>query len=268
MAALKNIFQIGEADKSVKHHLLLETGADHFRYALLHNDRPRISEIGYFDTSIFSLQDDLVKGISTLREKNFEGVTIGVFFPTALLLPQVYASKGEELVRTVYAEPSEAYLAESVLNWQVHTSYCLPDGLYTTLINEFPSAKFRHSYTCTLMHSADSAEEGSIRLHFTSTQFQVIVKKGALLQLAQIYNYKTPLDVVYYLLKITSELEMRADGVELFLSGLIDADSPMYKELFQYFRNPRFSGTAIDLPQSDYPEHYFQSTANLARCVL
>jgi hypothetical protein len=55
------------------------------------------------------------------------------------------------------------------------------------------------------MHHNPDAED-QIAIHFTTQQFRVLVKQGAQLQLAQTYAYKTPLDVVYYLLKICSEL--------------------------------------------------------------
>jgi hypothetical protein len=87
-------------------------------------------------------------------------------------------------------------------------------------------------------------------------------------QLAQVYAYKTPLDVVYFLLKICYEFALDQSEVFLILSGLIDQDSAMYAELYNYFLNLHFAQAPLfSLPENDYPHHYFTSLYNLAACV-
>jgi len=95
-----------------------------------------------------------------------------------------------------------------------------------------------------------------------------MVKKNKQLQLAQAYSYKTPLDVVYYLLKICYEFGLDQSEVFVILSGLIDQDSAMYSELHSYFLNLYFAQPPpYSVPENEYPHHYFTSLYNLAACV-
>jgi hypothetical protein len=95
-----------------------------------------------------------------------------------------------------------------------------------------------------------------------------MVKKGGALQLAQIYQYTTPLDVAYYLLKIVAAFGFNQSQVYLVLSGLIDEKSALYKELQSYFIQLHFSRPQqLALPESELPAHFFTSIYNLAACA-
>jgi hypothetical protein len=107
-----------------------------------------------------------------------------------------------------------------------------------------------------------------IDIHFNTEYFIVLVKKNKQAQLVQTYSYKTPLDVVYYLLKICYEFQIKQPEVFVIVSGLIDKDSNMYTELHNYFLNLHFAqAPSYSIPENDHPHHYFTSLYNLAACV-
>jgi hypothetical protein len=51
------------------------------------------------------------------------------------------------------------------------------------------------------------------------------------------------------------------------LSGLIDKQSALYKELYQYFINIEFSEAGWNMAGTEYPAHFFTSLNDLAQCV-
>jgi hypothetical protein len=107
-----------------------------------------------------------------------------------------------------------------------------------------------------------------IDLHFTTQDFRVLVKKDQHVLLAQTYQYKTPLDVVYYLLKISYEFDLDQSSTFLIVSGLIEKDSALYQELHNYFVQLHFAqATTYELPENSHPHYYFTSLYNLASCV-
>jgi hypothetical protein len=107
-----------------------------------------------------------------------------------------------------------------------------------------------------------------LEVHIATQQFSVLVKKDNQVQLAQTYSYKSPLDVVYFLLKICYEFQLEQSSVFVILSGLVEKDSAMYKELHNYFTNLHFAEAApYELPQNELPRHYFTSLYNLAACA-
>jgi hypothetical protein len=109
--------------------------------------------------------------------------------------------------------------------------------------------------------------ESQVAVHFTPFNFRVIVKKEGQLQLAQMYCYQAPLDVVYYLLKIIQEIDLLKEDTFIILSGLIEEDSALFKELHQYFLNVHFALPGnVTLQNNKLPQHFFTSMYNLAAC--
>jgi hypothetical protein len=74
------------------------------------------------------------------------------------------------------------------------------------------------------------------------------------------------LDVVYYLLNICQKFGLSQEATHLSLSGLIDKDSALFKDIYQYFSDISFNeGVSLN---DDYPAHYFTSIYQLAACAL
>ena len=84
--------------------------------------------------------------------------------------------------------------------------------------------------------------------------------------------YTTHEDVLYYLLKCCQQLNLSQQQVYLFLSGLIEKDSALYRELYKYFIHLEFEQLANDIKLTDaltiHPPHYYSSISKLAACVL
>ena len=111
----------------------------------------------------------------------------------------------------------------------------------------------------------DSADAGSLTVDFQKDNFTVIAAKGIHFLLAQTFEYVTPADVLYYLLKICQQFSLSQQELQLQLSGLIDKQSSMYNELYQYFINIEFRDANWKMI-NDYPAHFFTSLNDLARC--
>ena len=114
-------------------------------------------------------------------------------------------------------------------------------------------------------------EGSSMIVDFKTDSFSVVARQNGSLLLAQIFNYTSAADVLYYLLKICKQFSLPQNEVHVFLSGLVDKQSAMFKELYQYFLNIQFASlqNQVKLGESfnDYPEHYFTSLSRLAACV-
>ena len=110
--------------------------------------------------------------------------------------------------------------------------------------------------------------ENQLSVDFGSNYFRVLVKSGGQIKLIQTYQYKTPLDVVYFLLKICYEFNLDQTEVHLILSGLLEKNSSLYHELQNYFLHVHFvHAPGFRLPEEEYPQHFFTSLYNLAACA-
>lgn len=188
-------------------------------------------------------------------------------FPQAVLVPSKFYKDHASYVQNLFGVDVVA-LHDKIEQWQVVNQYALPPMLYNQLQNNFSAAGYMHTFTTGLKVHNGFVASDSISVHFTPYNFRVIVKKEAQLQLAQMYPYQTPLDVVYYLLKIAEEFSLPKENLDVVVSGLIEESSSLYEELNNYFLNVQFAVTPPVVSGDTYPAHYFTSVYNLSACAL
>jgi hypothetical protein len=267
---LKTLFDIGqEKEAGNEHSLLLEIGNDHCSSALYHKatntiDRIRLTTFDNLETGNY-----LPAVLGPLKETAYRSVVVCSAFPQALLFPSKYFQKSYAALDLVYEAPAQDYFHDSIPEWQMVTAYSLPKVVSKQIHDVFPSAYYFHCYTPAIKIYNGYIADHQLSVHFTDQYFRVLLKKEAAIHLAQTYAYKTPLDVVYYLLNICYEFDLSQQDVFLILSGLVDKDSSLFTTLQQFFTNIHFAQQPeTTLPHSPYPQYYFTSLYNLAACVL
>ena len=162
-------------------------------------------------------------------------------------------------------------ISENVPSLNLYNIYRLPVSLHSSISRKFSTGKFWHLYTIILKNfSSDPA--GSIFIDFKTDEFSVVVLKEDKLLLCQTFAYTAPEDVLFYLLKCCQQLNLSQQQARLFLSGLIEKDSALYRELYKYFINLEFESLSNEIKLSAaltvHPEHFYSSISKLAACVL
>lgn len=264
---LKTVFSIGNHDEGADA-LLLEIGEDYCCYAMLATNLKSFQLIRYISFDQFESESKIGEILNELAEKEFRKVVICSAYAQALLVPQKIFKQNDRFESVIYNTPGHSQFSDDVNEWQIVTSYSIPTILHNRILNKFSSAIFFHAYTPALKIYNGFVAADQVDIHFTTQNFRVLVKKEQQVHLAQTYSYKTPLDVVYYLLKICYEFGLEQSEVFLIVSGLIDQDSSMYNELHNYFLNIHFAqAPSYLLPENEHPHYYFTSLYNLAACV-
>lgn len=252
-----------------EHQLLMEVGTGYCSYAYWHPPTQTIDRLHFMLYEEADLEKDLLEVIDGVSQNTFSAVTLCAAFPQALLTPAKFFSNNYSALDIVYGQPAQSYRHDAIPEWQMVNMYSLPQKLVYILEHAFSDVRFLHTYTAAIKINSGYVADHQLSVHFTPRQFRVLLKKDAAIQLAQTYTYQTPLDVVYYLLKICYEFELEQAGVHLILSGLVEKESALFKELYQYFINVHFAHPPrIKLPEGSYPHHFFTSLYHLALCVL
>ncbi len=228
-----------------------------------------------FRLSWIAAEGDSENLLEELLEKNgyldqaFYEVRIAFASETATLLPlrQVVPAIGGAVLQTLAGvQPGMETISESVPEWQVQMVYPAPSETKAWLLKKFPSARTWHAHSATLKQ-LKSASGGTIFLDLSTDEFTVFVAAGGNLQLVQTYPYATPEDVLYYLLRIVSNTGLSQEEVQLSISGLLDHQSALFRELYQYFRHTGFRDAGWIIPGDQYPAHYFTTLNDLALCA-
>jgi hypothetical protein len=122
----------------------------------------------------------------------------------------------------------------------------------------FRKAVFVHHYVPLFDHA--KTDNAICYLFFYPNYFSVVAYNAGFLQLAQTRKYKTPEDVLYFVLNVFEQYAIAKD-TDVMCAGFIDERSKLYDLLYQYLGNLKLMNVdeAIfnDKAFSEYAQHYF-----------
>ena len=271
---LKQLFHIkpaypAEGDKA----LSIRIGQQHCSFAVTDKPGNNLYALSYYIHD--EINSDVLGMIYSQHPElhdSFCCVQVCYDYPDSVLVPvEHHNPEGQRsLLATMYGgSVASSVISEPVHDWKLYNVFALPDGIREWVGRMFPAYKDRHQYTMTLeMMPTDSADH--LLIDFTPGEFSFIVLKENKILIAQTLAYTTPEDILYYLLKTCNQFSLSRGEVQLFISGMIEKKSQLYRELYLYFLNVSFREPAwkmVSNEEDDYPAHFFTSLNDLARCA-
>jgi hypothetical protein len=265
-----NTGNLGEAAQKV---LSMRIGERHFSFAITDNSGAQLYSLAYFNAEEITaeLLSEMYSANAELHGSFYE-VQVSYDHPGSIIVPQSYYNEDDTkvLINTMYGTTiGLSVISEKIDDWQLYNVYAVPHDVQEWVGRIFPAYKYRHSYSLSVqMMPADPADH--ILVDFTTDEFSFIIVKENKLLIAQTLSYATPEDILYYLLKACNEFSLPRGEIQFFISGLIEKESQLFKELYQYFMNAEFRVQAWKLPSTEgnsYPSHFFTSLNDLARCA-
>lgn len=211
---------------------------------------------------------------SKLLDKFYAATHIYINNEVSLLVP-VYKFNKEiaaDYLNVVFGEDTLSKVQFDHLSAepQMMNVYRIKEDIFTVLNRNLTKINYKHTYSNivkTLLQNIAAFPDEFIFIQFYNTSFIVVVMINGKLTLIQSFVYETPEDVLYYLLNLTHSLELYNDNLTLQISGMIDLDFQLYRELIKYFRQVNVENiSALPLlPEAaKHPLHYFTPFFNLA----
>jgi hypothetical protein len=271
---VKQIFNISGNAQAGEKILSLRIGVRHCSFSISDRDGQQLYRLVWYsgaETDEHTLTDIYIKH-AELRDV-FHKVLVAFDHPPSIFVPEnLYRQEDSRLLlETTYGRNGrDVIAAEEVKEWQIKNIYSVPYDVNHWVIQHFPKAIVLHSHTIAMKYFDPTEFEGGLMVDFRENDFSVIVSKANKLLMAQTFSYSSPSDVIYYLLKICKEFVFLQEQVRLTISGLIEKESALYRELYQYFLQLRFREPAWEIPvpeQESYPAHFFTSLNDLALCA-
>jgi hypothetical protein len=272
-SSLKQLFHIDtkETGEIIQQVLSLRIGEKHCAFAITDKSGDKLYQLAYF--GIDTPEANPVAGMIAQHPKvgkSFYKVVVSYDFPQSTLVPWDHFKQEDTsaLLRNLYGINSgSSIISESIGEWQVYNVYAIPKELHDWINGKYAAASYWHQYTL-LLKSMNTTQEGDrLLVDLRRDDFTLVAARGNKLLLATSFHYSTPEDVLYYLLKVVQEFGFSQQEVNLSLSGLVDKQSALYKELYQYFIHVGFREAGWNIPDSEYPSHFFTSLNDLARCA-
>lgn len=206
-----------------------------------------------------------------ILSRDFKNVYIVYSFPQSVLVPfSLYDSeKNSLLMNVMYGDlhVNETILTDLVKSQSVYNCYRIPAAVHDVMQNQYPKAVSNHQYSSLLKEPV--VEKNSLSVIFYSKKLIAILVKNGHLQLIQSFNYHTPEDVSYILQNICRQFQI--DSIKIEISGLIEENSSLYKEIYKFFTEIEFTKLPAGINYSEeikqYPSHYFSYIFAFNSCV-
>ncbi len=274
---LNPIFNISPGDINSEYTSLFgEVSNEGFSYFFL-NDKSKLIEgltvFHYGKSNTENNVSELLKKIfgEQLPLKNkYSNIFISYAFNESILTPGIYYdySQNNENINLVYGDLNNGViLADKVEEKNLYNIYRIHADIHQAITARFPEAKFSHQYSLLVKQLPDAGN--IMKVIFYQNKIVITLLKNDKLQIVQAFYYTTAGDVVYHMLNICCQFQVKDINVEL--SGMIEKDSGLFKEIHQYFLMTNFSSPPdkLSYPEAikEFPSHFFSHLFSIALCV-
>lgn len=255
------------------HCLSIRVGEKHFGFSITPNGSPELQQLAWYTGE--EITADLLREIYLNHpelKQSFGRLAVCYDYPQSILVPQnIYnPDHTRSLLYTMFGVPgNDVLLTEAIPSWQLQNVYSIPATVHEWIAEHFGAGvTATHTYSVGLKQVETTDFEGSLSLDFRPDDFSMIVTRANKLMMAQTFPYSTPADVIYYLLDTCREFSFNQESVRVAISGLVDQQSVLYRELYNYFLHLKFREPDWIMPpvEQPYPAHFFTSLNDLAQC--
>ena len=274
---VKQLFHIsaGEVKESLQPVLSIRVGEKHCCFSITDFLSKELKQLAYYSAE--EMNNDFLNELFAVHEElntAFYQVLICYDYPESCLVAfkEYKHSDAGLLLNTMFGlNGTSAIISESIAEWQLYNVYAVPVNVHDWMTKKFPAGKYWHQYTLSIKNSQPASEGGSLLVDIRKDDFTLLATANNKILLAQTFLYSTPDDIIYYLLKVCQQFDLSQQKVHIGLSGLVDQQSALYRELHQFFLQVAFRKTDWIVPVSDKnetPAHFFTSLNDLSACAL
>ncbi len=220
-------------------------------------------------TEVYETQLRKVLSETALLSGVFRKTYIIYSRPESALVPfAIYRSeKNNDTLSLLHgdAQRNDIILTDVLIEDQVYNIYRINPSVIELLMEKFPAALTFHQHSVLLRQPVPEISYLDVIIYQAKIVVRAIKESRAML--VSSYAYTEADDVVYTLLNICSQHAMAACPV--ILSGLIEKDSSIFKEVHKYFANVGFSGDESRSRAEELKEispHYFHHLFGAESC--
>jgi hypothetical protein len=241
-------------------------------FAIIDKNEQSLYHLSYFSGEISGEALAALFVENPVLNRLYTAVEISYHYRRNVLVPMMYYDSDQEktLLDGMHGAGVDMnVISEKVNEWQFHNVYAVPAEVLEWINRKFPTNKSRHHITLAIKSMpAEFADRLLVDIH--TTEFSFIAIKENKLLVAETHPYSSPEDILYFLLKTCHQFSLSQEKVQLLVSGLLEKESQLYREMYQFFINIDFREQEWRIEQTGeevYPAHYFTSLNDLAKCA-
>ena len=170
--------------------------------------------------------------ITVLHDNN-----LSTFVPVALFDDQFL---GSYLQYNTKVFETDFFAFDEIATYQMNTVYIPYVNINNFFVDEFGFFTYKHSNTILvskLLELSKNVDAKKMFVHMGTGHFEIIIVQNQHLLLFNSFDYKTPEDLIYYLLFTAEQLNMNPESFPLEFLGAIAEEDAFYKIAYKYIRN-------------------------------
>ena len=170
--------------------------------------------------------------IVVLHENN-----LATIVPTALF-DEAYL--GSYLQYNTKVFETDFFAFDPLPNYHMNTVYIPYANLNNFFVDHFGTFTYKHVNSVLvskLLDLSKNVDDKKMFVHLAATHFEIIIVQNQHLLLFNTFEYKTPEDLIYYLLFTAEQLNMNPETFKLEFLGTIAEDDAFFKIAYKYIRN-------------------------------
>lgn len=268
----------GTSIPEIDDRLVIEVGKTHLA-CIVKNKNNKILAFELFNftenkAADFSKLFTAIAANSKLISKSYEAADIFINNELSILVPKAKFDQqiAADYIAVMFGEDTVSKLHFDHLPEEtgIVNIYRVEDQLENVLNQHFSNITIKHSWSSlikTIVSDIAASSSENMYIQFYNTFIVVTAVKERKLQIIQSFIYEAPEDVLYTLLNIAERFKFNKENLILQISGMIDLDFTLYKELTAYFTNVEVLDADIAnvMPEiKEFPLHYFTPFFNLA----
>jgi hypothetical protein len=265
-------------EESPANSLLIEIGKHHIAISLVD-----LSDMKLLEVELINIKEQISASLlqeyvqsRELNSSSYHSVTLVFNINEFALIPSgKYTHEfNKELLELMHGDLLDLdFNADKSDHFNLVNVFGVQREIHVILENIFPEANRMHQfngYLNAVAQQSDRLPQEFMRLYFSPSHMDILIIKDGKLQFLQKYYIETSDDVIYHLLTVVEEFELKKDKIITHVGGLIEVDSIMFLEIKKHFPqvallNPPKS--CLDEKFSSIPAHFLTPLISSLQCV-
>ena len=208
----------------------------------LNNKVLSVDEVAFDDAKAEDSMQTVLKENPLFQESYDEVVVLhennlATFVPTPLFNE---AYLGSYLQYNTKVFETDFFAFDALTTYSMNTVYIPYVNINNLFVDHFGNFTYKHVHTVLvsrLLALSKNVDDKKMFVHMADSHFEIIIVQNQHLLLFNSFDYKTPEDLIYYLLFTAEQLNMNPESFKLEFIGDITETDAYFKIAYKYIRN-------------------------------
>ena len=176
------------------------------------------------------------------------------------------ANLGSYLQYNTKVFETDFFVFDAIPTYQMNIVYIPFININNAFVDHFGTFTYKHCTTVLvskLLDLSKNIDDKKMFVHVQKDHFEIVIVQNQHLLLFNSFEYKTPEDLIYYILFTAEQLNMNPESLKLEFIGDINEEDDYFKIAFKYIRNVSLFDST-DLQENNT----FSVTENLKHFIL